>query len=216
MATAATRNNQRQQQRAHTRAQIVRAAARVFAVRGFEAASMAEIAERAQLKKALIQYHFETKENLWRAAVAQLWQQRDRLMPRYLGQGGEGNSEQELRAIFTAMVRFSHHHPEWMALVFREASNPGPRLDWLIDTYLRSDLNRGTDFIARAQRDSLLPEGSPLQLLHLVSGALSYNLLLAPMTKRATGVNLASEKSIGEQVELLLQLLRPATGEPSR
>ena len=216
MATAATRNNQRQKQRAHTRAQIVRAAARVFAVRGFEAASMAEIAERAQLKKALIQYHFETKENLWRAAVAQLWQQRDRLMPRYLGQGGAGNSEQELRAIFTAMVRFSHHHPEWMALVFREASNPGPRLDWLIDTYLRSDLNRGTDFIARAQRDSLLPEGSPLQLLHLVSGALSYNLLLAPMTKRATGVNLASEKSIGEQVELLLQLLRPATGEPSR
>ena len=228
MAAATASSNQRRQQRDQTRQQILKAAAQVFALRGFAAASMAEIAEHAQLKKALIQYHFETKDNLWKAAVEQLWQQRDRLMPRYLGGGNSHaavqdsthnsdgcrsdgcHSEYELRSIFSALVRFSHHHPEWMALVFREASNPGPRLNWLIDNFLRSDLARGTEFIEQAQRDRLLPAGCPLQLLHLISGALSYNLLVAPMTRRATGVNLASEQSISEQVELLLGLLEAA------
>ena len=151
MATGTGNNNQRQKQRESTRRQILQAAARVFARHGFEAASMAEIAAEAQLKKALVQYHFETKENLWKAAVEQLWQQRDRLLPRYFGGEADMQGDNSLHDLFTALITFTRDHPEWMALVFRESANPGPRLDWLIDNFLGSDLSRGTRFIEQAQ-----------------------------------------------------------------
>jgi AcrR family transcriptional regulator len=47
-----------------TRASILRAALEVFAQRGFEAASLREITERAQVNVAAIHYHFGTREAL--------------------------------------------------------------------------------------------------------------------------------------------------------
>ena len=41
----------------------------------------------------------------------------------------------------------------------------------------------------------------------MLSGALSYNLLVAPMTQRATGVDLGSDAQVHEQVDLLMRLL---------
>jgi hypothetical protein len=52
-------------------------------------------------------------------------------------------------------------------------------------------------------------EGSPLYLLHLISGALTYNLLVAPLTQRVTNIDLASPESIARQVTLLQTLLAP-------
>ena len=59
---------------------------------------------------------------------------------------------------------------------------------------------------------SLLPiqlPRSPLHLLHLISGALTYNLLVAPQTQLVTGTDLGSEESIAQQVSLLQTLLAP-------
>jgi TetR/AcrR family transcriptional regulator len=206
--------NLRQQRRRQTRLQILDSAGRVFGQSGFDAASMADIAEDAGLKKALVQYHFETKENLWKAAVTHLWQRRDEMIPGYIDSGGSVRGADALRDIFTAIVTFTRHHPEWITLMFRESSNPGPRLDWLIEKFLREDIERGCSFIEIAQERGMLPAASPLQLLHLISGALSYNLLIAPMTARATGVDLASEASVTEQVEVLINLLGDAGPKP--
>jgi len=200
----------RQEQKKQTREQILDAAARVFARAGFEAASLADIAGEAGVKKALVQYHFETKDNLWREAVAQLWARRDQTLPRYLESDAETVGEGAVRGIFSALLQFNKHHPEWLALVFRESATPGPRLSWLIEHHLRDDIARGTQFIEWAQRAGVLPRVSSLQLLHLVSGALSYNLMVAPMTRQATGVDLASEASMDEQVDILMGLLKSA------
>jgi TetR/AcrR family transcriptional regulator len=50
--------------------QILKAAERVFAESGFNGATMAEIAERADLPKANLHYYFGTKEELYRAVLA--------------------------------------------------------------------------------------------------------------------------------------------------
>lgn len=48
------------------RERILRAAARLYASRGFSGTSIREIADTAGVKKPLVFYHFETKENLYR------------------------------------------------------------------------------------------------------------------------------------------------------
>ena len=203
---------QRRQQRAQSREQILDAAVQAFARFGFEATSMADIAASAGLKKALVQYHFETKENLWRKAMAHLWHLRDEVLPRYLDDATLAGDRASLREVLSAILKFNQHHPEWIALVFRESATPGPRLSWLIEHYLRDDIRNGTEFIERAQKAGLLPDVSPLQLLHLISAALSYNLLVAPMTAQAVGVDLTTAEAMDEQVDILMDLLHPARG----
>jgi AcrR family transcriptional regulator len=49
-----------------TALKILKAAQETFLEKGFEGASINDIADRAQINKSLIYHHFESKENLWR------------------------------------------------------------------------------------------------------------------------------------------------------
>jgi AcrR family transcriptional regulator len=50
--------------------QMLSVATAVFAERGFHAASMGEIAERAGVSKPMVYAYFESKEGLWRSCVS--------------------------------------------------------------------------------------------------------------------------------------------------
>jgi len=52
-----------------TRASLIEAAVHEFAAHGFDGASTRAIATRAGVHQPQINYHFESKLDLWRAAV---------------------------------------------------------------------------------------------------------------------------------------------------
>ena len=54
---------------AKTRDTILAAALDAFAAKGFDGASIADIAAIAQVPKSLLQYHFGSKEELWKACL---------------------------------------------------------------------------------------------------------------------------------------------------
>jgi len=51
---------------------ILKAAEEIFLEKGFEGASINDIAGKAQINKSLIYHHFESKENLWRSVKANM------------------------------------------------------------------------------------------------------------------------------------------------
>jgi AcrR family transcriptional regulator len=55
-----------------SRDEILKAAMRLFAIRGFHETSMAEVARGASVSKALIFWHFKTKEELFMAVLNRL------------------------------------------------------------------------------------------------------------------------------------------------
>lgn len=69
---------------AKTRETILAAALDAFAEKGFDGASIADIASLAQVPKSLLQYHFGSKEELWKACLEQkavpLFQPLDRFL----------------------------------------------------------------------------------------------------------------------------------------
>jgi AcrR family transcriptional regulator len=209
MEAASTAPTNRALRREQTRTRILRAAVKVFARAGFEAASLSDIAREAGVKKALVQYHFSTKEQLWKDAATLLWTQRNQRLDRDIAQTGECDLADKMRAGFTSLVEFTRENPEWLWFMFHEAAAQGPRLEWLTEQFLREDYRLGEKFVILFQQRGIIREGSPLHLLHLISGALTYNLLVAPQTQLVTGTDLASESSIAEQVSLLQSLLSP-------
>src|SRR5690348_14052005 len=56
-----------------TRDRIVAAATDLFAERSFDGATTREIAARAGVTQPLLNYHFRSKDELWRAAVDSLF-----------------------------------------------------------------------------------------------------------------------------------------------
>ena len=59
----------REEKKARTRAQLIDAAAAVFARRGFVAASLDEVAEEAGLTKGAVYSNFDSKEDLFEAVI---------------------------------------------------------------------------------------------------------------------------------------------------
>jgi hypothetical protein len=107
------------------------------------------------------------------------------------------------------VVEFTRDKPQWLWFMFHEGATSSDRLQWLIDNFINDDYTHGQDFIRDYQARGLIRQGPPLQLIHLISGALTYNLLVAPQTLRATQQDLTSGKAISEQVDLLLAMLVP-------
>lgn len=200
-------NITREKQKHQTQQKILQAAIEGFAEYGFDGCSLAEIARRSNSKKALIQYHFGSKEELWKQAIAQLWSEMRSAFPQYLSKTPTDVGPAQLRFVFRQIIRFARDNPGWLGIMFREASTPGARQDWFINTYLQQDFREGTQFIQQAQQQGLLPPGSALHLLHIISGALTYALIVAPLTERATGININSDASLDTLVDLLIQLL---------
>ncbi len=112
---------------------LLEAAAIEFAANGFEGASTRRIAARAGAHQPQINYHFSSKEDLWKATVARLF---DMLQL----QDPSGPGPEDLVAAFSDAVRrfitFSAEHPELNRIINLEATSPTSRLYWLVDTYM--------------------------------------------------------------------------------
>ena len=115
---------------------LLDAAAVEFAAHGFDGASTRRIAERAGAHQPQINYHFQSKEHLWREAVDRLFA----LMADAVlgdGTGTEGEGEDLLAARLRRFIHFSAEHPELNRIINLEATTPSARLDWLVTTHLR-------------------------------------------------------------------------------
>jgi AcrR family transcriptional regulator len=69
VVTQAQERLTREEKKARTRAQLIDAAATVFARRGFAAASLDEVAEEAGLTKGAVYSNFDSKEDLFEAVI---------------------------------------------------------------------------------------------------------------------------------------------------
>ena len=68
-----------------------------------EASIFPDIAAAAGVKKALVQYHFATKEKLWKAAAAKLWDERNAHMAGYISGEAGADPLAQMRGGFTAL-----------------------------------------------------------------------------------------------------------------
>lgn len=118
-------------------AELLSAAAVEFAAHGFDGASTRNIARRAGAHQPQINYHFSSKEHLWRATVDHLF---DLLGPETLSDTAWAGSADFGRSFSDGIrrfLRFSADHPELNRIVNLEATSPSGRLEWLVATHLR-------------------------------------------------------------------------------
>lgn len=129
----------RRQARAdETRQALLDAALSEFADKGFDATSTRSIAAAAGTHQPQINYHFESKAALWRAAVDHLFDRLDEVMSLHAANPDEAKSPLERPAVLIrAFVFAAAELPELNRIMVREATSDSPRLRWIVDRHTR-------------------------------------------------------------------------------
>jgi TetR/AcrR family transcriptional regulator len=97
---------------------LLDAAEQEFAAVGFALARLADIAERAGIRRPSLLYHFASKELLYRAVVERVFDRLAELLLRSLATGDSFDAR--LEAVVTAFVGFLDERPSLAPIVLRE------------------------------------------------------------------------------------------------
>ncbi len=153
--------------------EILRVAAEVVAERGYQAASLDEVADRLDLAKASLYHYFDSKQALVAACLDTAAAEVQRRLEG-IADGG-GTATEVLRRLIIEQLKFvTHDSPELSRLFLRHLEWPAPLLDRIHEWLVRHDR------IWKAVIDKGLESGEftvpadPGIVRHCIHGALDF------------------------------------------
>jgi AcrR family transcriptional regulator len=190
-----------------TRERIMTAALDLFSERSFEGATTREIAARAGVTQPLLNYHFRSKDDLWRASVDGLFGDlTEALTARVEGLRGVDDLT-VMQLLIREFIHFSAAHPQVHRLITQECKIDGPRMDWLVERHIRPLYEATAERLSRLVEAGLLPDIPVAHLYYIVTGAGPTMFVLAPECQRLTGVDPADPAVIEAHADAVCRLL---------
>lgn len=211
-----------QQRGTLTRTDLLQAALREFASVGFEAASTRAIAAGAGVRQGQLTYHFETKDDLWRATVDHLFERFDTEfaagLASTIGAGIDGavtDAVSAFEASVRALVRAVSKLPELNRVMVHEATDDSDRLTWIVETHVRRRFEQLAALWAEVKaRGATHLDADPVVLYYCLLGAASLLYVNAPEARKLEGGKRTSGAAAAARVEahadtLVAMLLGP-------
>ena len=190
-----------------TRERILAAALDLFSERSFEGATTREIATRAGVTQPLLNYHFRSKDELWRAAVDGLFEQLARaLSERVDGLRGVDDLT-VMRLLVREFIYFSAAHPQVHRIITQECKTDGPRMDWLVERHIRPLYEQTAQRLSSLVEQGSLPDMPLAHLYYIITGAGPTMFVLGPECRRLTGVDPADPSVIEAHADAVCRLL---------
>lgn len=190
-----------------TRDRILDAALDLFSELSFDGATTREIAARAGVTQPLLNYHFSSKDELWRAAVERLF---DALAIELTARedGLRGVDERTVaRLLVREFIAFSARHPQLHRIITQECKADGPRMDWLVERHIRPLYERATALFARLVEAGDLPAIPPAHLYYIVTGAGPTMFVLGPECRRLAGIDPTAPEVVEAHADAVCLLL---------
>jgi TetR/AcrR family transcriptional regulator len=190
-----------------TRVAILAAALDVFSERGFDGASTREIASRAGVTQPLLNYHFSSKDELWRAAVDGIFEAlAAALTERAQGlRGVDGLTT--ARLLVREFIGFSARNPQLHRIITQECKVDGPRMDWLVERHVRPMYEAATEQFAELAEQGHVPAIPPAHLYYILTGAGPTMFVLGPECRRLSGLDPSSDEVIEAHADAVCLLL---------
>ncbi|MEQ1701967.1 MAG: helix-turn-helix domain-containing protein [Ilumatobacteraceae bacterium] len=195
-----------------TRAALLDAAIHEFAAHGFDGASTRAIATRAGVHQPQINYHFASKLDLWRAAVALLFEELETegLERMRTVRGRRAALEAGIRAfVFHAARR-----PELNRIMVHESGSPSERLDWLVATYVQARFDQLAVLWEPLRRRREVIDVDCVTAFYMVLGGGTLLYTNAPEARLIAGVEPTEPARIEAHAAALIAML--TTRRPTR
>jgi AcrR family transcriptional regulator len=190
-----------------TRDRILAAAVDLFSERSFDGATLREIARRAGVTQPLLNYHYRSKDALWRAAVDSLFEAlRADALARAEGlRGVDELTTAKLRV--REFITFSARHPQLHRIITQESKADSERMEYLVEQHVRPLYESTTKLFERLARDGVVPDVPVAHLYYILTGAGPTMFVLAPEARRLTGLDPADDEVIEAHADAVCELL---------
>ncbi len=161
------------------RGRIVDAAERVFAARGFAAATTREIAAAAGIQKRMLFYYFASKEELYAATLERIVADLVAVHERFRTDPGAVGVVEAAEGI-TALAATKL---DAVRVLLREIMDDGPHLPALAKRHLGPLFERGAAEVARNVADGVFRHADPMHVLLHVGGLTLFYFLNVPLLR---------------------------------
>ncbi len=154
-----------------SRAKIVESAIDLFSKQGYRATGTRQVEAAAKVKRGMVGYHFGTKENLWKAAVSDLFDRfsEELEVSRRLALDMEPVSR--LRFIIRSLVMFNARYPQVNRLMIQEGMCDDWRLKWITENYVRDFYEKTGLLLDEAKRLGVGPDMELQHFYYILTGA---------------------------------------------
>jgi TetR/AcrR family transcriptional regulator len=190
-----------------TRERILAAALDLFSELSFDGATTREIAARAGVTQGLLNYHFSSKDELWRAAVDGLYAE----LNQALDSRAEGLRGVDTLTVAKLLIRefiyFSATHPQLHRIITQECKNDGPRMDWMVERHIRPRYEQTTALFTQLVKAGHVPDIPVAHLYYILTGAGPTMFVLAPECRRLSGVDPHAPDVIEAHADAVISLL---------
>lgn len=207
-----------------TRRELLEAALVEFAAVGFEAASTRAIAARAGVKQGQLTYHYETKDELWRATVDQLFERFDAefaTASESLAPSGGDDATAAFELAVRALVRAVSRLPELNRMMIHASTTDSERLVWLVDQHVRPRFDELSPLWeqVRAEGGTHL-EADPLVVYYCLLGSASLLYVNAAEAAHLLGVpdstRVLTDAVVDAHAETIVAMLLGPRAKPRR
>jgi AcrR family transcriptional regulator len=189
------------------RDQILSAATRLFAARGYAATPLQEIADAVGIRKPSLLYHFPSKLELRRSVFEKIAAHWNEALPRLLRAATSGPGQFD--AVVEEMVAFFTADPDRARLIIRELLDRPDEVEAELGVHVRSWVAIVCDYIRKGQAQGRVypdvdPEAYVVQVINLViAGVATYDCLGALVASQS-----GAEQHFARHVRELLRVAR--------
>ncbi len=216
-------NDRKRQEKEIRRKDIIDAAERVFFTKGYENASMDEVAKEAEFSKRTVYVYFNSKEQIYFEIMIRGYRLLIEMIENTFVTNPPRNALDELRSIFFTFFEFSRKYPEYFkAIMEYETKDSGDqngmedeskaecyRLGELIFGYLYRALQKGA--AEGTLRSGLGTEQTALILWACTIGIYNTGKKKGDYLENYHGIN--PDEFISESFQLIMQLISRSGGD---
>jgi AcrR family transcriptional regulator len=215
-AMAAEKPARKQQQRSViTQQKLLDAAIFAFSENGFKGTSTRDIADRAGVHHPLITYHFNNKEQLWRAATDRIFREFNISLAKVLVDIPEVDPKARAEAFVRTYVKYAYEQPALHKIILLESSYPSERLDWLVDAHLKPLYDMVVGQLSRLQELGIAPAGNPALLYNMIRVSAGGLLALSLEVRGTSGLDFSDEAQREELADMIVRVFFPGDLSPA-
>ncbi|CAN5726921.1 hypothetical protein BH09MYX1_BH09MYX1_28820 [soil metagenome] len=185
---------------------ILAAATRLFAERGYEGASMSDLAERVGLRKASLFHHLASKDKLREAVLERLVAGVGAAIA--VAASAEGSFEVRLDTLTAALVRVLATHPYAARVILREGMEWTSVETGAIPVAVQSVLGAAVEFVAAGQREGAFRSGDPAHMIVSLIGLHFMPFVIGGVVERLGGIQPFAESYVEARVAAMTAQVR--------
>lgn len=186
-----------------------------FGQNGFTGTSIAQIAEAAGVAKPLVHYHFASKDELWRAAVAEGFDSLRNETLKLVMAAQQTKPEDPLAAFIQAIVRANAHRPHVHLISLDEMRLNTDRAEWMKTTYILPMVKMLIGALP-ALGLPLVQDDDMRYASHLIpafNGAMNFPFIDPLIPREAFNVDVFTDEYIEAHAAFITTLLRACVAE---